>query len=280
MSPIGVSAALQAASDASISPKRTIFDEFSLNGKVAVVTGGNRGLGLEMALALCEAGATVHAFDLPESPGEEFTAASEYAKKLGSTLKYVSADVTHQKNIWDKFAAIGDAEGRLDICIAAAGIVEIHPCLTYEADDFQRVMNVNTNGVLYTAQGAGQQMTRFGIPGSIILIASVAGSVTLRDVFTVAYQSSKAAVVQMARSMACELGQRKIRVNTISPGWMTTKMTAPILETMNDALKNQNPLGRIGRPEELRGVAVWLASDASSFCTGSDIIVDGGHHSW
>ncbi|KEP45203.1 beta-keto acyl carrier reductase [Rhizoctonia solani 123E] len=265
MSLIGVAAALQAASDPSISPKRTIFDEFSLNGKVAVVTGGNRGLGLEMALALCEAGAIVHALDLPEAPGEEFTAASEYAKKLGSTLKYVSADVTHQKDIWVKFAAIGDAEGRLDICIAAAGIVDIYPCLTYEADDFQRIINVNTNGVFYTAQGAGQQMTRFGIPGSIILIASVAGTITLQDIFTVAYQSSKAAVLQMARSMACELGRQKIRVNTISPGWTNTKMIAPILETKNEALRNQNPLGRIGRPDEMRGVAVWLASDASSF---------------
>ncbi|KAG8740767.1 hypothetical protein FRC11_000095, partial [Ceratobasidium sp. 423] len=180
MSSIGVSAALQAASDPSITPKRTIFDEFSLNGKVAVVTGGNRGLGLEMALALCEAGATVYAFDLPEVPGEEFTVASEYAKRLGSTLKYVSADVTRQKDTWAKFAAIGDAEGRMDICIAAAGIGEVRPSLTYEANDFQRIMDVNTNGVFYTAQGAGQQMTRFGTPGSIILIASMAGSISLR----------------------------------------------------------------------------------------------------
>ncbi|CUA73290.1 hypothetical protein RSOLAG22IIIB_05238 [Rhizoctonia solani] len=233
-----------------------------------------------MALALCEAGAIVYAFDLAETPGEEFTAASEYATKLGASLKYVCADVTHQKDIWDKFAAIGDAEGRMDVCIAAAGIGHAEPCLTYEASDFQRTMDVNTNGVFYTAQGAGQQMTRFGTRGSIILIASVAGTVALQDMSVIAYQASKAAVLQLARSMACELGRQKIRVNTISPGYIDTKIIAPVLEVRGEAMANQNPLGRIGRTDELRGVAVWLASDASSFCTGSDIIVDGGHHSW
>ncbi|CAE6433828.1 unnamed protein product [Rhizoctonia solani] len=200
--------------------------------------------------------------------------------KLGATLKYISADVTRQKDIWNKFAAIGDIEGQMDICIAAAGIGEVRPCLTYEASDFQRIIDVNTNGVFYTAQGAGQQMKRFGTPGSIILVASMAGSIALQDTFATAYQVSKAAVLQMARSMACELGRQKIRVNTISPGYMNTKILGTVLETRGEAMRNQNPLGRIGRPDELRGVAVWLASDASSFCTGSDILVDGGHHSW
>jgi NAD(P)-dependent dehydrogenase (short-subunit alcohol dehydrogenase family) len=177
---VGVAAALKAASDPSFTPKKTLFDEFSLTGRVAVVTGGNRGLGLEMALALCEAGATVYALDLPASPGEEFVATADYAKKLGSTLKYVSADVTDQKGIWEKVAAIGDAEKRVDVCVAAAGILHGADCLEYKAEDFQRVMNVNVNGVLYAAQAAGRQMTRFGIPGSIIMIASMSGSITNR----------------------------------------------------------------------------------------------------
>jgi NAD(P)-dependent dehydrogenase (short-subunit alcohol dehydrogenase family) len=177
---IGVAAALKAASDSSFTPKKTLLDEFSLAGRVAIVTGGNRGLGLEMALALCEAGATVYALDLPPSPGEEFLATAEYAKKLGSALKYVSVDVTDQQSVWDKVAAIGDTEKRVDVCVAAAGVLDGSDCLSYKADDFQRIMNVNVNGVLYSAQAAGQQMTKYGTPGSIILIASMSGSITNR----------------------------------------------------------------------------------------------------
>ncbi|KAF8609487.1 NAD(P)-binding protein [Ceratobasidium sp. AG-I] len=280
---VGVAAALKAASDPSFTPRKTLFDEFSLAGRVGIVSGANRGLGLEMALALCEAGATVYALDLPPSPGEEFIATAEYAKKLGSTLKYISADVTDQQGLWEKVAAIGDAEKRVDICVAAAGILHGADCLEYKAEDFQRVMNVNVNGVLYTAQGAGQQMKRFNTPGSIILIASMSGSITNRDHAWVAYNTSKSAVLQMARSMACELGAQKIRVNSISPGHIYTKMTAAFIDTRPELAEkwaSMNPLGRLGRPDELRGVVAWLASDASTFCTGSDIIVSGGHHSW
>ncbi|CAE6522986.1 unnamed protein product [Rhizoctonia solani] len=242
---VGVAAALQASSDPSFTPKKTLFDEFSLQGRVGVVTGGNRGIGLEMALALCEAGATVYALDLPDSPGEEFIATAEYAKKLGSTLKYVSIDVTDQKSVWDKIKAIGDAEKRVDVCVAAAGILNGADCLFYKAEDFQRIMNVNVNGWI------GNE------PGSCLG----------------AYNTSKSAVLQMTRSLACELGKHKIRVNSISPGYIYTKMTAAYLDSqpgLEEKWSNLNPLGRIGRPDELRGVTAWLASDASTFCTGSE----------
>ena len=199
-------------------------------------------------------------------------------------------------------------------------------------------MNVNVNGVLYAAQAVGRQMARLGIPGSIILIASMSGSVynkvrwpALDDLLGanlypvsskghhyVSYGTSKSAVLQMARSMACELGPMNIRVNSISPGYMVTKyvnrsrlrstringftlrMTGSYLSANPELIQTwseQNPLGRLGRPYELRGVVTWLASDASSFCTGSEwamilyfeshltellnsIIIDGGHTAW
>jgi NAD(P)-dependent dehydrogenase (short-subunit alcohol dehydrogenase family) len=287
LSPIGVAAAIQAASDPSIRPRPKIFKEFSLTDRVGMVSGGNRGLGLEMALALCEAGArAIYCLDLPSSPSDEWEKTSAYVARMenGSSLHYKSVDVRDQKAVWKVGKDIGDTEGRMDVCIAAAGILKTHTdCLQYPAEQFKEVLDVNTNGVLYTAQAAGQQMIRFGQPGSIILIASMSGSITNRDHAWVSYNTSKSAVLQMARSMACELGTKNIRVNTLSPGHIYTSMTAAYLDTQPHLLEkwsNLNPMGRIGRPDELRGVVTWLASDASSFCTGSDILVSGGHHSW
>jgi len=287
LAPIGVNAAIQAAKDPSYKPKPKIFDEFALTDRVGIVSGGNRGLGLEMALALCEAGArVVYCFDLPEKPSEEWKVAKDYVQKLqnGSRLEYVSIDVRDQKAMWEKAEEIGDREGRMDVCVAAAGILKSHTdCLTYPAKQFQEVLDVNTNGVLYTAQAAGQQMRRYGNGGSIILVASMSGSITNKDHAWVSYNTSKSAVLQMARSMACELGPEDIRVNTLSPGHIYTSMTAAYLDSQPHLLEKWsklNPMGRIGRPDELRGVIAWLASDASSFCTGSDILVSGGHHAW
>jgi NAD(P)-dependent dehydrogenase (short-subunit alcohol dehydrogenase family) len=284
---IGVAAAVAAASgEGAVKP--TLWDEFALRDRVALVSGANRGLGLEMALALVEAGArAVYCVDLPKQPGDEWTQVAEYVRRMETVkgrLEYVCADVTDQKAMWKVGEDIGEREGRMDVCVAAAGILKSHTdCLEYPANQFEEVIRVNTNGVLYTAQAAGRQMARFGNGGSIILIASMSGSITNKDHAWVSYNTSKSAVLQMARSMACELGPKRIRVNTLSPGHIYTSMTAAYLDKQPHLLEKWsklNPLGRIGRPDELRGVITWLASDASTFCTGSDILVSGGHHAW
>ncbi|KAF8886281.1 hypothetical protein BD779DRAFT_1530521 [Infundibulicybe gibba] len=233
-----------------------------------------------MALALCEAGArAVYCLDLAEAPSAEWTSTRDYVSKLqnGSRLEYACVDVTRQKRIWELCQKIGAKEGRMDFGIAAAGIPSSHTdCLDYPENEMRQVLDVNTAGALFTAQAVGRQMIRFGTPGSIVLIASMSGSVTNRDHAWVSYNSSKAAVIQMTRSMACELGKHGIRVNSISPGYIYTNMSAAELETeprLLDRWSDSNPLGRIGRPEELRG-------DASSFCTGSDILINGGHNAW
>lgn len=143
LAPIGVSAALETANDQSVKPRPKIFDEFALTDRVGIVSGGNRGLGLEMALALCEAGArAVYCFDLPAAPSEEWQKTQNYIRKMdnGSRLEYVSVDVTNQEDVWKQAKDIGDKEGRMDICIAAAGILKTHTdCLTYPAEQFKAV---------------------------------------------------------------------------------------------------------------------------------------------
>ncbi|KAG5338158.1 hypothetical protein C0989_008144 [Termitomyces sp. Mn162] len=187
LSPIGVDAAVEAARDPTIVSRPKIFEEFSLKDRVGVVTGGNRGIGLEMALALCELGArAIYCFDLPSEPSDEWKSTQDFVKKLGagSRLEYVSADVRDQKGMWNKVKDIGDREGRMDVCVAAAGVaVGNVDSLVCPEDVHQGVMDVNTNGVLFTAQAAGQQMLRFGNAGSIILIASIAGSAALKVSF-------------------------------------------------------------------------------------------------
>ncbi|KAI5995038.1 hypothetical protein EDD15DRAFT_2365945 [Pisolithus albus] len=280
--PLGIEAALEAKANPSIQPRSKIFDEFAVTDRVALVSGGNRGLGLETAIALCEAGArVVYCFDLPEKPSEDFVAAQDFVGKLenNSRLEYFSADVRDQQLLWKKAEEIGDKEQRLDICVAAAGISKPRvDCLECPAETFKEVIDVNTNGIFFTAQAAGRQMARFGRGGSIILFASVAGSVGAPGGRTVSYCSSKSAILQMARSMARELGSQKDML--IAELGCICRMTREMVSTGSPVLDewlHSSPLGRDGRANEIRGVVTWLASDASSFCTGSNTVVDSGY---
>ncbi|KAG0152601.1 hypothetical protein CROQUDRAFT_650045 [Cronartium quercuum f. sp. fusiforme G11] len=284
--PIGVDAARHYVEDSKNVITKTISDEFRLNGRTALVTGANGGLGLEMALVLAELGATVYAIDLFELPSKDFMACASYTKALLSHLgqeakdrmHYKKSDVTNQEGIRALCKEIVQREGRLDVCVAAAGILhDAESCLTLSVDNFKRVMDVNTNGVFITATAAAYEMAKNNIPGSIIMIASMSGSITNRDHDWISYNTSKSAVLQMARSMACELGPKGIRVNTISPGYIKTAMTKKFLDS-NPSLEkkwsNMNPLGRLGKLHEVRGVTAWLASDASTFCTGSEYVIN------
>ncbi|KAL0577300.1 hypothetical protein V5O48_004693 [Marasmius crinis-equi] len=285
-SPQGVAGVLAGSTRASI------FSLFSLAGRVALVTGGERGIGLEIALAFAEAGAVVYCLDTPSEPGEEWLTVQKHVQRLPvpegkdskqPALHYVHGDVTDQQAMWKTVDDIVAKENRIDVCFANAGILQGYNCLEYPAEEFKKVIDVNVNGVLFTAQAAGRHMERLGIPGSIIMTASMSGSTTNPRQAWVAYNTSKSAVLQMARSMACELAPKRIRVNTISPGYILTKMTRAFLDTKPELKvdwEGQNPSGRLGRPDELRGVALWLASDASTFCTGSDVRVDGGQTAW
>jgi len=183
----------------------------------------------------------------------------------------------------DIIASIADAHSRLDGLLHCAGIQQETPALEYSYADAQRMMDVNVVGTMMTAAACARQMVRLGTRGSIALIASMSATVANRGLMCPAYNASKAAVVQLARNLAMEWGPHGIRVNTISPGYIVTDMVRKLFDTHPERREEwaaQNMLGRVSQPSEYRGVAVFLLSDASSFMTGADLRMDGGHCAW
>ncbi|KAJ5892659.1 hypothetical protein N7504_009350 [Penicillium tannophilum] len=257
--------------------------EFSLAGKVVLVSGAGRGLGLTQAEALLEAGAKVYALDRLEEPAAEFAVIQQRAKELGTELHYRRIDVRDTELLNSVIEAIANTEGRMDGLVAAAGIQQETTALEYSAKDSNTMFEVNVTGVFMTAQAVAKQMIRFGNGGSIAMIASMSGTIANRGLICPAYNASKAAVIQLGRNLAAEWGQYNIRVNTISPGYIVTAMVEKLFVDFperRDQWPKENMLGRLSRPEEYRGAAVFLLSDASSFMTGSDLRMDGGHAAW
>lgn len=283
---IGVNAVLNLRPESMDKHTTSIFAEFSLEGKTAVVTGGNRGLGLEMALAFVEAGAHVYVIDRATEPCEDFKKVAKHCHQLDRQIEFITADVTNAEEMNEAMQYIekDSSTGTVDVCVANAGIMQSYPAMDYPVDEFRKVMEVNTIGVFITAQAAARVMRgNPNVTGSIILTASMSGTVVNRDQSWVAYNTSKSAVLQLGRNLAAEWGPYNIRVNTLSPGYFRTSLVASQLDADPGMMKrwsDANPMNRIGLPHELRGVVVWLASNASSFCNGSDIIVSGGHTIW
>ncbi|SPO00380.1 probable 2,5-dichloro-2,5-cyclohexadiene-1,4-diol dehydrogenase [Cephalotrichum gorgonifer] len=258
---------------------------FSLSDRTIAITGGGRGLGLTLAHASVEAGAHVACLDILPAPSPAEWATLISATKLaGVTATYHRCDVTSEAEVDSILRFISDAGAargaELRGVIACAGIQQKIPAVDYPATEFERMLKVNTTGVFVTAKYAARMMMERGVSGSIVLIASMSGQVANRGLTCTAYNTSKAAVQQMCRSLAQEWGQDGIRVNTLSPGYIRTAMTDellatdPTLETtwMAGAL-----LGRLGVPDDFKAPAVFLLAEGSRFMTGADLRVDGGH---
>jgi NAD(P)-dependent dehydrogenase (short-subunit alcohol dehydrogenase family) len=227
---------------------------------VAVVTGGARGCGLAFAQGLAEAGADIAIFDIiPPSPAFE-----EISTEHGVRTKSYVVDVTQIASLEAAFASVAaDFDGKLDVFVACAGINKNVEFLDTTEADFDRLVSVNCKGVYFGAQFAAKAMIANGTKhGSIILVASIASYMAIRSQRSTAYCGTKGAVRAMVPAIAAELSQYGIRVNSISPGYVRTEMTAPfphLLESWKDEIMN----GRVAEPNDIKGACVFLASDAS-----------------
>ena len=246
----------------------------SLEGKVALVTGGSRGIGRSIALQFADAGAdvVVSSRKLPD-----LEKVADEIKKMGRRSLAVSAHNAKMEDLKNLIARVKEEFGRLDILVnnAVANPV-MADVLHMEEAPFDLIMNANIKGYYFLSQAAAKMMVEQGTGGAIINIASVGGIFVTPGLGP--YCISKAAIIMMTRCLAVELGSHKIRVNCIAPGIVQTKFSEALWSNeklMAEYLKTM-PLGKIGQSEEISRTALYLASDASSFMTGSTLIIDGG----
>ena len=255
------------------------LDLFRLDGKTAIVTGGGRGLGRYMAEALSDAGANVVLCSRRLEPLEEVR--QEIEARGGHTLA-LSCDVTKQEDVEGVVSAAQEAFGSVDILVNNSGATWGAPPTEMPPEQFDRVLAVNVRGTFLMSQAAGRRMIERGSGGVIVNVASIAGLVGSNPDYmqTVGYNSSKGAVISMTRDLATSWAKHNITVNAIAPGWFPTRMSGGLIEKFEEEMLEDIPLGRFGSPEDLKGVVVFLASDAAAYITGQTIVVDGGATAW
>tara|TARA_B100001123_G_scaffold229830_3_gene258491 strand:- start:8074 stop:8841 length:768 start_codon:yes stop_codon:yes gene_type:complete len=254
----------------------SILDLFSLDGKTALVVGGGRGIGASLARALAEAGAHVAVADIDRSTAGE---TAETLRVAGGDSLAMQVDVTSGTEADRIVNEVVSAWGKLDIAVNSAGISIQSRAEEMTEEVWDRVVNVNLKGIYACTRAEGEAMLAAGT-GSIVNVASISGQIVNRPQRHAQYNAAKAGVIQYSRTCAAEWADRGVRVNTISPGHTVSPMTAPTVDEMEPTWVSNTPMGRLGQPEDLQGAVVYLASAASSYVTGHDLVVDGGYTIW
>ncbi|MCU1495234.1 MAG: short-chain dehydrogenase/reductase [Acidimicrobiaceae bacterium] len=251
-----------------------VLDMFALDGKVAVVTGGSRGLGRAFALALAEAGADV-AVTATSQEGAERTA--NQIRELGRRSLAIEADVRNPARAEETVNRVNSELGPIDILINNAGVSIHAPALEVAIEDWNTVWDVNVTGVWNYSRAVARLMIDRGLGGSIVNIGSMSGLIVNRPQWQPAYNASKAAVHHLTRSLAAEWAPYQIRVNALAPGYVAVDAAQEMPPAFKQRWIEDVPMRRVAVPEELGASIVYLASNASSFMTGAVIVADGGY---
>lgn len=245
---------------------------FGLSGKVALVTGGSRGIGQAVAIGLAKAGAEIAIFSRTEA--KETVAMID---ACGGRAYSLQVDVTDERGVEAAVAQVMERSGKIDIVFNNAGACIHKDTLSASLAEWKAIIDVNLTGVYIVARAAGRAMIERGIEGSIINMASMSGGIVNTPQWQTSYNASKAGVIHLTRSLAVEWAQFGIRVNSLSPGYIATAMSVDTPQALKDAWMPLIPLHRMGDPDELIPATLFLASSASGYTTGSDIVVDGAY---
>jgi NAD(P)-dependent dehydrogenase (short-subunit alcohol dehydrogenase family) len=251
--------------------------DFRLDQRVALVTGAASGIGRRIATGVAEAGADVGCLDLP---GSGLEAVVNDIERLGRRAVALPADVTNAADLAGAVSRLEAELGAVGLAVNSAGIANAAPAEEMPPEQWQRVVDINLTGVFLSCQAEGRVMLGHG-GGSVVNIASMSGTIVNRGLLQAHYNASKAAVVHLTKSLAMEWCRRGVRVNSISPGYTATPMNLrPEVAEQVQQFEADTPLGRMAGVDELVGPAVFFLSDAASFCTGADLLVDGGFTCW
>jgi Dehydrogenases with different specificities (related to short-chain alcohol dehydrogenases) len=255
-----------------------MIEAFDLSRRVAIVTGGANGIGREIVRVLAAAGATVVVADLD---GEAAAKAAHEETANGRLAVGLAVDVTHSEDARVMVSRVLAELGRIDILVNNAGICINVPAEDADDEAWRRVLDVNLDGTYWCSREVGRAMLVTG-RGSIVNIASMSGLVVNWPQPQAAYNASKAAVIQLTKSLASEWAARGIRVNSVSPGYIGTEMTKRGMSTpgWGETWLDRSPMGRLGTPIDVAYAVLYLASDAAAFATGTNLVVDGGYSIW